>query len=85
MLENGSGENWVQREEIHLEMASPILLAQHGERSVIHPRQALADRLIKLSQDGFIKHRYILGQGTGAKRIKVDARYGKAKEHTLKK
>jgi hypothetical protein len=83
VLENGSGENWVLQEEIHPETASPILLAQHGERSVVHPRSDLADVLIKLSQEGFIKHSYLLGQDTGAKRIKVDARYGKAKEHIL--
>jgi hypothetical protein len=81
VLENGSGENWVLTLDRHPETSTKVILAQHGERTVIHPKDHLEELLVSLSrQDGFIKHSYLIGQG---KRIRLDARYGKVKEQEL--
>lgn len=80
VLENGSGENWLLTLDRHPETATAVIVARHGERTVVHPRDQLIDVLIRLSRDGFFKHNYLVGKDT---RIKVDARYGKAKVQQL--
>ncbi|MDF1661823.1 MAG: SAM-dependent methyltransferase [Planctomycetota bacterium] len=64
----------------HPETQAAVIVARHGERTVVHPREQLEDVLARLSRDGFFKHNYMIGKGT---RVKVDARYGKAKVQQL--
>lgn len=80
ILENGSGENWLLTLDRHPETATTVIVARHGERTVVHPQDQLEEVLLRLSREGFIKHNYLVGTGT---RIKVDARYGKAKVQQL--
>lgn len=80
VLENGSGENWLLTLDRHPETGATVIVARHGERADVHPRDQLEDLMLRLSREGFVKHNYLVGKST---RVKVDARYGKAKIQEL--
>lgn len=75
-LKNKQGQSWQLTQAQQPETGERSVRAQNGEQIRNFPEAELLDQLWQLSQDGFIKHSYLLA----SRRLSLDARYAKLKD-----
>lgn len=81
VLEGRDGLTWTIQVEEHPETRAEVLLAEGEDRREVHPREQLAELLLRLTrQRGLVKHSYLFADG---RRLRLDARYGRLKEQRL--